>query len=70
MHRKAQEFIKYDESAMYKLVKNWNNGEEYIQSVRQEIAIQEQLLREDLRFASEIDDNAWDGDLLRQGSRE
>lgn len=70
VHRKAQEFIKYDESAMYKLVKDWNNGEEYIQSVRQEIAIQEQLLREDLRFASEIDDNAWDGDLLRQGSRE
>jgi hypothetical protein len=43
--RKAQEFIKYDENAMEKLAKEWGDREQYIISVKEEIALQEKLLQ-------------------------
>lgn len=67
LQRKAQEFIKYDEAAMSKLVKDWKNRETYIHSTREEIELQEKLLSEDARFIHDVVDNAWDSDLLRKG---
>jgi len=64
--RKAQEFIKYDESAIEKLAKEWVDKERYVLSAREEIELQEKLLREDVRFISNLEeDNAWDSDALR-----
>ncbi|MCC6411459.1 MAG: cation:proton antiporter [Saprospiraceae bacterium] len=66
--RKAQEFIKYDEGAIEKLSKEWaeKDKERYALSARVEIELQEKLLREDVRFISNLeDDNAWDSDTLR-----
>ena len=66
-YRKAQEFIKYDEIALAKLAKDWGNREQYLVSVREEIALQEKLLSEDVRFVHDMVNNAWDSEQLRNG---
>jgi CPA2 family monovalent cation:H+ antiporter-2 len=48
--RAAQNFIKYDEAAMWKLAKERHNQQQYISRVREEIELQERLLRDDLRY--------------------
>ncbi len=57
--RKATAFIKYDEESLVKLAKNRNHEESYIESVREEIMIQEKLLNEDLQFSNLNSDIAW-----------
>ncbi|MCU0323145.1 MAG: monovalent cation:proton antiporter-2 (CPA2) family protein [Chitinophagaceae bacterium] len=67
--RKAQEFLKYDEGAIERLSDVWKKKGDYILSVKEEIELQEKLLKDDLRFISNItEDNAWDSDVLRQHS--
>jgi CPA2 family monovalent cation:H+ antiporter-2 len=63
--RKAQEFIKYDEGALSKLSKEWNNKEQYIINVKAEIELQERLLNEDVRFSNNVHDNAWDKERMK-----
>lgn len=59
--RKAAEFIRYDEAALSKLAsKRSESSSSYINSVREEIAMQERLLQEDDLFLSDSNDHAWD----------
>jgi CPA2 family monovalent cation:H+ antiporter-2 len=67
--RKAQEFLKYDEEAIERLSDVWKKKGNYILSVREEIELQEKLLKDDLKFISNItEDNAWDSEVLRHNS--
>ncbi|EOZ97158.1 potassium efflux system protein [Indibacter alkaliphilus LW1] len=60
LHRKAQDFIKYDNMALEKLYKN-RNSKDHIGLLREEIEQQEKLLQEDVLFLEKSnDDNAWD----------
>lgn len=64
--RKAQEFYKYDEAAIRRLAKTVTNKDQYIVSALEEIALQEKLMYEDVRFKSDLAElDAWDGDRLR-----
>lgn len=67
--RKAQEFIKYDEDAMQRLVKHYGSDDAYVISAREEIELQEKLLSEDARFINNIDDNAWDSEEMRDAAK-
>ncbi|MEO1050524.1 MAG: monovalent cation:proton antiporter-2 (CPA2) family protein [Bacteroidota bacterium] len=72
LHRQAQNFIKYDEASMRKLAEKSLYTDEYIAKVREEIAQQEALLKQDLKAPEIIeDDNLWDSDQMRRdlGSR-
>jgi CPA2 family monovalent cation:H+ antiporter-2 len=59
LHRKAQDFIKYDNEAMKKLYKH-RKSEEYIGRLRVETALQENILQEDKKYLEKSEDNAWD----------
>ena len=60
LHRKAQDFIKYDNEALKKLHRI-KDKHDYIGSVREEIEQQEKLLQEDSLFLEQtLDDHAWD----------
>jgi CPA2 family monovalent cation:H+ antiporter-2 len=64
--RKAQEFLKYDEAAIKRLSEIWKEKDNYILTIKEEMELQEKLLKDDKRFLSEIfDNNAWDSDVLR-----
>jgi CPA2 family monovalent cation:H+ antiporter-2 len=64
--RKAQEFLKYDEAAIKRLSEIWKEKDNYILTIKEEMELQEKLLKDDKRFLSEIfDNNAWDSDILR-----
>jgi CPA2 family monovalent cation:H+ antiporter-2 len=52
--RKAQEFLKYDEAAIKRLSEVWKEKDNYILSVKEEMELQEKLLKDDKRFLSEI----------------
>ena len=61
LHRQAQNFIKYDEQALKRLAQQLLNSEEYITKAREEIALQESLLKEDQNLPMAIDDDSpWD----------
>lgn len=59
LHRKAQDFINYDNLAMQKLYK-LRSSKEYVNRLREEIEIQESLLQEDHVFLEKKEDSAWD----------
>lgn len=60
--RQAQQFIKYDEESMRRLVEQSLNSEEYISRARIEIAQQEALISADRKSGHlEEDDHLWDG---------
>lgn len=65
LHRKAIDFIRYDEEALVKLAKSRNDDDDYIIKVKEAIALQEQLLKEDVRFMQHQQDMAWDNSPLR-----
>jgi CPA2 family monovalent cation:H+ antiporter-2 len=58
--RKAKAFVQYDEEALVKLARNRNHKESYIESVKEEIRVQEKLLTEDVQFSASHSDSAWD----------
>lgn len=64
--RAAQNFIKYDEAAMWKLASERHDQATYIVRVREEIATQEQLLTDDLNFDPKKTDHAWDSEQMRE----
>ncbi|PTB96260.1 potassium transporter [Marivirga lumbricoides] len=63
--RKAAEFIHYDEKALNKLGKFRHEKTGYVESVRNEIEIQERLLAEDAKFLDQREDAAWDSSKRR-----
>jgi monovalent cation:H+ antiporter-2, CPA2 family len=65
VRRKASEFIKRDEGALFRLARTRHDKETYISSVREEIEAQEELLKADSQFREDRPDNAWDKNLLR-----
>lgn len=65
LQRKANDFIRYDEEALIKLAESRTNDDDYIVKVREAIALQEQLLKEDMRFMQHQQDMAWDNSPLR-----
>jgi CPA2 family monovalent cation:H+ antiporter-2 len=64
-YRSAQKFIRYDEAALSKLMKE-RNTKGYIDSARREIELQEKLLAEDRHTNPADSDHAWDSNQLRQ----
>jgi CPA2 family monovalent cation:H+ antiporter-2 len=65
VRRKASEFIKRDEAALFRLARTRHDKDTYISSVREEIEAQEELLKADSQFREDRPDNAWDKNLLR-----
>lgn len=65
--RQGQNFIKYDEAALRKLTEHRNNKSKYISRAREEIEIQEQLLATEIKKSPNINDHAWDSEVLREG---
>ncbi|MBD0294571.1 MAG: cation:proton antiporter [Flavisolibacter sp.] len=65
-YRAGQNFIKYDEAALQKLARHRHDLKQYIASVREQIALQEELLMNDKQFAPNKADQAWDSQVLRE----
>ena len=69
LHRAAQQFISYDESAMLELYKLTHDQNLYISASRKQIEMQEELLNNDFRQRPEINDHAWDSDEMKNSAR-
>jgi CPA2 family monovalent cation:H+ antiporter-2 len=65
-YRKANEFIQFDENALSKLAKERHNIDNYIESAKEEIAIQEKLIKADNKFVGIENDNSWDSDKRKE----
>ncbi len=63
--RAGQNFIRYDEAALFKLAPFHHNESDYIVNVREEIENQERLLTSDRRINPTENDHAWDSDFVR-----
>lgn len=65
-YRAGQNFIRYDEAAMQKLAKQRYDMKQYILSVREQIALQEELLNIDRVDSPNSGDHAWDSQQIRE----
>ncbi|HET8799202.1 MAG TPA: cation:proton antiporter, partial [Thermoanaerobaculia bacterium] len=65
--RAGQRFLRWDEEAMAPLAKHRHDKRQYVDRVREQIALQEELLRADLQHDPTEGDHAWDSEELRQG---
>jgi CPA2 family monovalent cation:H+ antiporter-2 len=63
--RAGQNFVRYDEAAMHKLVQHRHDKTTYIDTFREQIRIQEQLLMSDMEMNPSLNDHAWDSDLRK-----
>lgn len=66
VHRLAQNFREYDESAMKVLVNYKNDEKEYISKVRLQIESQEALLSGELARKFSLNDQAWDSEVMKK----
>jgi monovalent cation:H+ antiporter-2, CPA2 family len=64
--RAGQNFIKYDEAALLTLSKNRKDMKVYISAVREQIALQEELLQNDSQIVPSKNDHAWDSKDMRE----
>jgi CPA2 family monovalent cation:H+ antiporter-2 len=64
--RAAQNFIRYDEAAMWELYEHRHDQKEYILNVRKQIELQEMLLKNDRQHDPTANDHAWDSEFLRE----
>ncbi len=65
--RLGQNFLKYDEEALFQLAPERHDSENYINQARQSIAFQEQLLKCDRdRMPDPSADHAWDSQPMRE----
>ena len=64
--RQGQNFLKYDEQALWKLSDSKHDMKQYISNVRQQIELQEQLLKADLEEKPNDTDHAWDSEFMRE----
>ena len=65
-YRAGQNFIKYDQAALKKLAAKRHDRGEYITTVREQIAQQEELLGQDLQHDPAHGDHAWDSQEMRE----
>ena len=65
-YRAGQNFLRYDEEALWELAPQFHNKKNYIQAVREKIALQEQLLKKDKQANPTSGDHAWDSDYMRE----
>ena len=63
--RAGQLFIRYDEAALRQLAQHRHDQEAYIFNVREQIALQEQILSNDRKASPNIHDHAWDTQASR-----
>jgi CPA2 family monovalent cation:H+ antiporter-2 len=63
-HRSAQDFMRFDESAMSHLALKKRNMKEYIQSVRETVRLQEELLLADKERSLSDQDHSWDSEAI------
>lgn len=67
--RLGQNFLKYDEEALFQLAPERHDEENYINQARQSIAFQEQLLKCDRdRMPDPSADHAWDSETMRESA--
>lgn len=64
--RAGQNFIKYDEAALHTLSQNRKDKKLYISAVREQIALQEELLLNDRQTVPSKNDHAWDSKDMRE----
>ncbi|MBL7963429.1 MAG: cation:proton antiporter [Flavobacteriales bacterium] len=64
-HRAGQNFLRYDEQSLKELASKRGDKADYISSIREKIAEQEELLTRDLLHDPSANDHAWDSDGLR-----
>ena len=64
--RAGQNFIKYDEAALRTLSQNRKDMKVYISAVREQIALQEELLQNDRQIVPSANDHAWDSKEMRE----
>lgn len=69
-YRAGQNFFRYDESAMRKLMTDRHDMEQYIIKAKAAIAMQEDLLKNERQIAFDVDDHAWDSEMMRQAIQE
>ena len=60
--RAGQNFIKYDEAALRKLAVHRHDQDSYIFNAREQISIQEELLKNDRETSPNMNDHAWERD--------
>lgn len=65
-YRSGQDFIRYDEASMQKLVDKKSDLANYIQNVRAEIDWQEALLMADKERSLSGDDHSWDSEAIKR----
>jgi monovalent cation:H+ antiporter-2, CPA2 family len=68
-YRAGQNFLKYDEAALKDLAAKRDDRADYITSVREKIAEQEELLRKDLQHDPSSGDHAWDSAEMRDAGK-
>ncbi len=68
-HRAGQNFRRYDEAALKELAAKRGDKVDYITSVREKIAEQEELLRKDLQHDPSHSDHAWDSEEMRDAAK-
>ncbi len=64
--RSGQDFIQYDETAMWELAKSRHNIKQYISDAREQIEIQETILKRDFQNNPNHQDHAWDTDFIKE----
>lgn len=64
--RAGQNFLKYDEEALWKLAEHRHDMKQYIYNVRRQIELQEVLLNNDKQFNPTDGDHAWDSEHMRE----
>jgi len=64
--RAGQNFIKYDEAALKTLGLKRKDEKVYLSAVREQIALQEQLLQNDRQQVPSDNDHAWDSKAMRE----
>ena len=64
--RQGQNFLKYDEFAMRRLAIHHKDMAHYISRAKEEIELQEELLSSELKNTPNMNDHAWDSDVLRK----
>ena len=65
-YRAGQNFLRYDEAALRKLMTERHDMEQYIIKAKAAIALQEELLRNDRQISFDADDHAWDSEIMRK----
>ena len=64
--RQGQQFIKYDEQAVFRLAQKRHDKKAFLMTAKEEIDMQEQLLRTDLYAQLGANDHAWESEDLRR----